>query len=116
MLRYLSLVLLVPVAVMSASPASAAAAAQTADVETTQVSIRGVDLDDAAQAEAFYGRLEDAAHKVCDAAPGNDITVRAENADCLDAALNRVIKALDRPLLLAVHRDAVRNDASGPRR
>ena len=104
MLRYLFCVLLMPVA---ASPALA----QNLPVEEVSLTVRNTDLDDPAQAREIYARLEDAAHKACDAAPRHDVAVEAANAACRKDALAAAVRHLDRPALTAVLADARRADA-----
>ncbi len=96
MFRYLFCVLLAPVAVLAVSPAQAAAP-NTA--EQTKVSARGVDFSDARQTKAFYGELDKAAHKVCDVPATNDLSVKADSADCRDTALDDAVRRLDKPSL-----------------
>ena len=115
MLRYLFCVLLAPCAAMPvlAQPALA----QTAPVEEVSVTLRTADLSDPARATEVYARLEQAAHKACDATPWNDVTIAAANAACRDDALEDAVRHLGWPALTAVHTADVeaRKDAAKAR-
>lgn len=99
MLRYLFCVLLAPVMVLGANPAQA----RDNTVEQATLSARHVDFNDDRQAQAFYVRLDAAAHKVCDVAPNNDLSVQADSAECRDNALADAVRRLDKPALTRLY-------------
>jgi UrcA family protein len=70
--------------------------------EVTNVHTDGVDFNDISDVKAFYGRLEKAAHKVCDIA-GNSLEVREDNADCRARALDGAVAELRKPSLSEIH-------------
>lgn len=90
-------------AVLMLSAALSAGAASAQSSLSREVSIRGVDFDDAAQVERLYQRLKRAARNVC-ADPGwipnNE---RAVQSACASAALDQAVDSLDRPQLRLVH-------------
>jgi UrcA family protein len=74
--------------------------------ETTNVHIDGVNFNNTADIKAFYGRLEKAAHKVCDVA-GNSLEVREDNADCRARAIDGAVADLKKPGLSALHAEHI---------
>jgi UrcA family protein len=84
--------------------ANAPVAAGTASDVAVKVSFSDLDLDHAAGVARLYQRVHNAAKQVCgpDVATGSHLLPRGYQV-CVDAALNRAIKQLDRPALTAYH-------------
>ena len=77
--------------------------------ETTNVRTDGVDFNNPSDVKAFYGRLEIAAHKVCDLA-GNSLEVREDNADCRARAIDGAVADLKKSRLSELHAERSRHD------
>jgi UrcA family protein len=82
-----------------ASPANAASAPAPAE---RAVSTAGVDFRDPAAVRQLYAQLQVAAEAVCDSYAANSRVTQADVA-CVDKALARVVRKLDRSQLTAIY-------------
>lgn len=96
------LLVVAALSIAAAGPAFADEAGQVQAAPTAAVSTANVDFRDQAAVRAFYARLRNAAHAVCDSNSANPrITQRDER--CVAKAVASAVQAADRPLLTALY-------------
>ena len=88
-------------ALVLAGPAMAAPDADNADGQTKAVSARGMNLSDAAQAQQFYVRLQQAARQVCQAGGDRPIS-GTEDLSCMRQNMQGAVRAANAPQLTAL--------------
>ncbi len=83
--------------------------AQETQAETVILSTRDVDFGKPSDVQAFYGKLQKAAHLVCDI-QGDSLSVRQDNQNCRDRAIDDAIENLHQPMLTSWHQEAAQTD------
>lgn len=73
------------------------------DVPQVKVKYSALELDDRADAQRLYKRLQAAADRVCDSYSGRDLQRRALQQQCTTEALNRAVLNVNHPSVLALH-------------
>jgi UrcA family protein len=101
-------------ALVFAGPALAAPDAESANAQTQAVSTRGVNLSDAAQAQQFYIRLQQAARQVCQAGGYRPVS-GTEDLTCVRQNMQGAVRAANAPQLTALLDKSYGPDASNAR-
>jgi len=91
--------------------APTAFAGQTADRDTVQLTVRFADLDlaTAQGAHTLYLRIRNAANSLCGLADSADAIRRAAFEECSDRAVERAVRAVNRPELTRIYAASARS-------
>lgn len=89
-------------AVLAAAALSSPALAASDQAPSRQVSTAGVDFTDHSAVVAFHARLKQAAASVCNTYSAKPWVTAAERA-CAVEAVDKAVRAANRPMLYAVH-------------